>query len=33
MQAQNGNLRLFAEKKLTLTSTEDILFAGKSASR
>ncbi|WP_064555268.1 type VI secretion system Vgr family protein [Buttiauxella noackiae] len=29
MQAQNGNLRLFAEKKLTLTSTEDILFAGK----
>ncbi|MCA1924402.1 DUF2345 domain-containing protein, partial [Buttiauxella noackiae] len=29
MQAQNGNLRLFAEKKLTLTSTEEILFAGK----
>jgi type VI secretion system secreted protein VgrG len=29
MQAQNGNLRLFAEKKLTLSSTEDILFAGK----
>ncbi|OAT17626.1 VgrG family protein [Buttiauxella noackiae ATCC 51607] len=29
VQAQNGNLRLLAEKKLTLSSTEDILFAGK----
>ena len=29
MQAQNGNLRFFAEKKFTLTSTEEILFAGK----
>ncbi|WP_411704057.1 type VI secretion system Vgr family protein [Edaphovirga cremea] len=29
MQAQNGNLRLFAEKKLTLTSEGDISFAGK----
>ncbi len=29
MQAQNGNLRLFAEQKLTITSEEDILFAGK----
>ncbi|RJT43784.1 type VI secretion system Vgr family protein [Rahnella woolbedingensis] len=29
MQAQNGNLRLFAEKKLTITSPEDISFTGK----
>ena len=29
MQAQNGELRFFAQKKFTLTSTEDILFAGK----
>jgi Rhs element Vgr protein len=29
MQAQNGNMRLFAEKKLTLTSEGDISFAGK----
>lgn len=29
MQAQNGNARLFAEQKLTLTSADDILFAGK----
>ncbi|WP_145560348.1 type VI secretion system Vgr family protein [Yersinia mollaretii] len=29
MQAQNGNMRLFAEKKLTLTSADDMLFAGK----
>jgi len=29
MQAQNGNLRLFAEQRLTITSEEDILFAGK----
>ncbi|TNV23004.1 type VI secretion system tip protein VgrG [Buttiauxella sp. B2] len=29
MQAQNGNMRFFAQKKLTLTSTEDISFAGK----
>ncbi|MFZ4833755.1 type VI secretion system Vgr family protein [Rouxiella sp. Mn2063] len=29
MQAQNGNMRLFAEKKFTLTSTDDISFAGK----
>ncbi|MFZ1872452.1 MAG: DUF2345 domain-containing protein [Chania sp.] len=29
MQAQNGNLRLFAEKKLTLSSADDISFAGK----
>ncbi len=29
VQAQNASLRLFAEKKLTLTSESDILFAGK----
>ncbi|MCB5309794.1 type VI secretion system Vgr family protein [Yersinia massiliensis] len=29
MQAQNGNMRLFSEQKLTLTSADDILFAGK----
>lgn len=29
MQAQNGNMRLFAERKLTLTSENDISFAGK----
>ena len=29
MQAQNGNLRLFAQKKLTMTSESDISFAGK----
>lgn len=29
VQAQNGNMRLFAEQKLTLTSADDILFAGK----
>ncbi|MEN5015506.1 type VI secretion system tip protein VgrG [Erwinia sp. Eh17-17] len=29
MQAQNGGLEFFAQKKFTLTSTEDILFAGK----
>ncbi|MEN4725081.1 DUF2345 domain-containing protein, partial [Erwinia amylovora] len=29
MQAQNGNMRLFAEQKLTIASEEDILFAGK----
>lgn len=29
MQAQNGNMRLFAEKKLTLNSESDITFAGK----
>lgn len=29
MQAQNGNMRLFAEQKLSITSEEDILFAGK----
>jgi type VI secretion system secreted protein VgrG len=29
MQAQNASLRLFAEKKLTLTSESDIAFAGK----
>jgi type VI secretion system secreted protein VgrG len=29
MQAQNGNMRLFAEKKLTLTSEADISFTGK----
>ncbi|MEQ0330644.1 type VI secretion system tip protein VgrG [Klebsiella sp. GB_Kp056] len=28
-QAQNGNMRLFAEKKLTLSSASDISFAGK----
>lgn len=29
MQAQNASMRLFAEKKLTLTSESDISFAGK----
>jgi len=29
MQAQNGRLEFFAQKKFPLTSTEDILFAGK----
>ena len=29
MQAQNGNMGLFAEKKLTLSSADDISFAGK----
>lgn len=29
MQAQNASLRLFAEKKLTLSSASDISFAGK----
>ncbi|HDS1153315.1 TPA: type VI secretion system tip protein VgrG [Pluralibacter gergoviae] len=29
MQAQNGKLQLFAQKKLTVSSTENILFAGK----
>ena len=29
IQAQNASLRLFAEKKLTLSSVSDILFAGK----
>ncbi|WP_228742688.1 DUF2345 domain-containing protein, partial [Klebsiella variicola] len=29
VQAQNASLRLFAEKKLTLSSASDILFAGK----
>ncbi|MEB0952516.1 type VI secretion system Vgr family protein [Citrobacter sedlakii] len=29
MQAQNGKIELFAEKKLILTSTSDITFAGK----
>ncbi|WP_240153828.1 type VI secretion system Vgr family protein, partial [Erwinia amylovora] len=29
MKAQNGNMRLFAEQKLTIASEEDILFAGK----
>ncbi|MEX5385341.1 type VI secretion system tip protein VgrG [Cronobacter muytjensii] len=28
-QAQNGNMRLFAEKKLTMSSASDICFAGK----
>ncbi|WP_061709055.1 type VI secretion system Vgr family protein [Pseudenterobacter timonensis] len=28
-QAQNGNMRLFAEKKLTMSSESDISFAGK----
>ncbi|WP_326467855.1 type VI secretion system tip protein VgrG [Enterobacter wuhouensis] len=28
-QAQNGNMRLFAEKKLTISSASDISFAGK----
>lgn len=29
MQAQNGRMQLFAEKKLTLTSESDITFSGK----
>ena len=29
VQAQNGNMRLFAEQKLSITSEEDILFVGK----
>ncbi|HDR1954489.1 TPA: type VI secretion system tip protein VgrG [Enterobacter hormaechei] len=29
IQAQNGNMQLFAEKKLTLSSASDITFAGK----
>lgn len=29
VQAQNGNMRLFAEKKLTMSSASDISFAGK----
>jgi type VI secretion system secreted protein VgrG len=29
VQAQNGNMRLFAQKKLTLSSASDISFAGK----
>ncbi|WP_333902167.1 type VI secretion system tip protein VgrG [Enterobacter wuhouensis] len=29
VQAQNGNMRLFAEKKLTISSASDISFAGK----
>jgi Rhs element Vgr protein len=29
VQAQNANMRLFAEKKLTLSSASDITFAGK----
>lgn len=29
MQAQNGDLKLYAKQKVRLTSTEDILFAGK----
>ncbi|QCT86701.1 type VI secretion system Vgr family protein [Escherichia sp. E4742] len=29
VQAQNGSMRLFAEKKLTLSSVSDISFAGK----
>ncbi|WP_145607960.1 DUF2345 domain-containing protein, partial [Yersinia rochesterensis] len=29
IQAQNGNARLFAEQKLSLTSADDMLFAGK----
>ncbi len=29
VQAQNANMRLFAEKKLTLSSASDISFAGK----
>lgn len=29
MQAQNASLRFYSQKKFTLTSTEDILFAGK----
>jgi type VI secretion system secreted protein VgrG len=29
VQAQNARLGLFAQKALTLTSTEDVLFAGK----
>jgi uncharacterized protein (DUF2345 family) len=33
VQAQNASLRLFAEKKLTMSSASDITFAGKNASR
>jgi len=29
MQAQNGNMRLFAQQKFTLNSADDMLFAGK----
>jgi type VI secretion system secreted protein VgrG len=29
VQAQNASMRLFAEKKLTLSSASDISFAGK----
>lgn len=29
VQAQNGEMQLFAQKRLTMTSTDDILFAGK----
>ncbi|EIF7590724.1 DUF2345 domain-containing protein, partial [Salmonella enterica] len=29
MQARNGNMRLFAEKKLTISSESDISFTGK----
>ncbi|STE86974.1 VGR-related protein [Escherichia coli] len=29
VQAQNDSMRLFAEKKLTLSSASDISFAGK----
>ena len=29
VQAQNGEMQLFAQKKLTVTSTDDVLFAGK----
>jgi type VI secretion system secreted protein VgrG len=29
IQAQNGNMRLFAEQKLSITAVNDILFAGK----
>ncbi|MDA5473171.1 type VI secretion system Vgr family protein [Yersinia kristensenii] len=29
IQAQNGNARLFAEQKLTVSSADDMLFAGK----
>lgn len=33
VQAQNASMRLFAEKKLTLSSASDISFAGKNVSR
>lgn len=29
IQAQNGNMRLFAEQKLSIAAASDILFAGK----